>query len=204
MPRTHNSSIWIALGFLRSATNPNHFTQWMFMNFKAKLVDVFDIHYPIIYTFTDVCLISKPSWHYMFHIPNILILPSLLPYILILPCQDLHGLKRKPGAIRNLETAVISTGWRTWINWCEKARRWIQAASQNCLSWVFFMFPKKNGDLHYETALYKPSEAFGTYLPGESMSIWIGDAPSFSDKPEKLSKCMVEARIIWIFIHQLQ
>lgn len=124
MPRTHNSSIWIALDFLRSATNPHHFTQWMFMNIKAKLVDVFDIHYPIIYTFTDVCLISKPSWRYMVHIPNILILPSLLPYILILPCQDLHGLKRKPGAIRN------SAGWRTWINWCEKARRWIQAASQ--------------------------------------------------------------------------
>jgi hypothetical protein len=33
------------------------------------------------------------------------------------------------------------------------------------------------------------------------MSIWIGDAPSFSDKPEKLSKWV---RIIWKNIHQLQ
>ena len=68
----------------------------------------------------------------------------------------------------------------------------------------FSCSPKKTGDLHYETAMYKPSEAFGTYLPGESMSIWIGDAPSFSDKPEKLSKWVVEARIIWKIIHQLQ
>jgi hypothetical protein len=36
------------------------------------------------------------------------------------------------------------------------------------------------------------------------MSIWIGEAPSFSDKSEKLSKWVVEARIIWKNIHQLQ